>query len=142
MDFSDKELKVLLQALYRFRGEVSGASQSEQNKLGLVSSVIDKIEAKAGGPVKAPVTRFDREMEESLAVLSTGRAGAAKAKARANAEADLDKAPAAPKVKKAGSPKAAPRAAAGGKAAAGKARRAPSAKAAGAKKPGAGKTRS
>ena len=44
MDFSDKELRVLLQALYRFRGEVSGASQSEQNKLTLVASVIDKIE--------------------------------------------------------------------------------------------------
>jgi anti-sigma regulatory factor (Ser/Thr protein kinase) len=50
MDFSDKELKVLLQALYRFRGEVSGASQSEQNKLGFVTSVIDKIEVKVGGP--------------------------------------------------------------------------------------------
>jgi hypothetical protein len=135
MDFSDKELKVLLQALYRFRGEVSGASQSEQNKLGLVSSVIDKIEVKAGGPVKAPQTRFDREMEENLAVLSTGRTGATKAKAQANAKADLDKAAAAPKVKKAAS-KAAP----GSK----KTQRAPSApaKASGPKKAGPGKTRS
>ena len=124
MDFNDKELKVLLQALYRFRGEVSGASQSEQNKLGLVSSVIDKIEVKVGGPVKAPQTRFDREMEENLAVLATGRTGATKAKAQANAEADLDKAAAAPKVKKTASKKA------------------PAAKASGAKKAGPGKKRS
>jgi hypothetical protein len=138
MDFSDKELKVLLQALYRFRGEVSGASQSEQNKLGLVSSVIDKIEVKVGGPVKAPQTRFDREMEENLAVLSTGRAGATKAKAQANAKADLDKAAAAPKVKKAASAKAAPRSKG-----ASKTPRAPSApaKASGPKKAGPGKTR-
>ena len=124
MEFSDKELKVLLQALYRFRGEVSGASQSEQNKLGLVSSVIDKIEEKAGGPVKASRTRFDREMEESLAVLATGRAGASKEKAQANARADLDKAAAAPKVKKTASKKA------------------PAAKASGAKKAGPAKKRS
>jgi hypothetical protein len=124
MDFSDKELKVLLQALYRFRGEVSGASQSEQNKLGLVSSVIDKIEEKAGGPVKASRTRFDREMEESLAVLATGRAGASKEKAQANAKADLDKAAAAPKVKKTATKKA------------------PAAKASGAKKAGPAKKRS
>ena len=108
MDFSDKELKVLLQALYRFRGEVSGATQGEQNKLGLVSSVIDKIEAKVGGPIKAPVTRFDREMEENLAVLATGRTGATKAKAQANALADLDKAKASSKVKKTAPTKKAP----------------------------------
>jgi hypothetical protein len=143
MDFSDKELKVLLQALYRFRGEVSGASQSEQNKLGLVSSVIDKIEVKVGGPVKAPQTRFDREMEENLAVLSTGRAGATKAKAQANAKADLDKAAAAPKVKKAASAKAASAKAAPGSKSASKTQRAPSApaKASGPKKAGPGKTR-
>jgi hypothetical protein len=94
MDFSDKELKVLLQALYRFRGEVSGASQSEQNKAVVVASVIDKIEAKVG-PIKAERTRFDREMEESLSVLETGRMGAAKARK----QAELDKAGAAPKVK-------------------------------------------
>jgi len=108
MDFSDKELKVLLQALYRFRGEVSGATQSEQNKLGLVSSVIDKIEVKVGGPIKAPATRFDREMEENLAVLATGRTGATKAKAQANALADLDKAKASSKVKKTAPTKKAP----------------------------------
>jgi hypothetical protein len=110
MDFSDKELKVLLQALYRFRGEVSGATQSEQNKLGLVSSVIDKIEVKVGGPIKAPATRFDREMEENLAVLATGRTGATKAKAQANALADLDKAKASSKVKKTAPAKAAAKA--------------------------------
>jgi hypothetical protein len=95
MDFSDKELKVLLQALYRFRGEVSGASQSEQNKSAIVVSVIDKIESKVG-PLKAERTGFDREMEESLSVLKTGRMGAAKG---SKGEAELDKKAAAPKVK-------------------------------------------
>lgn len=115
MDFSDSELKVVLQALYRFRGEVSGFSQTEQNKLGLVETVIGKIEGEVG-PVKAEKTRFDREMEESLAVLKTGRAGTGKAKAAvatpkktataksvakpAKAKTPLDKAKAAPKVKK------------------------------------------
>jgi len=93
MDFSDKELKVLLQALYRFRGEVSGASQSEQNQLGAVSSVIDKIEAQVG-PITAERTRFDREMEESLSVLATGRMGGAKAKTAQK----LDSASESPKV--------------------------------------------
>ncbi|HUW40238.1 MAG TPA: hypothetical protein VMV90_04460 [Rectinemataceae bacterium] len=101
MDFSDRELKVVLQALYRFRGEVSGFSQTEQNKLGLVEDVIGKLEGKVG-PVKAEKTRFDREMEESLAVLSTGRAGTAKAAAAAK------KAPAAPKPAN-GADKAAPK---------------------------------
>ncbi|HTX72388.1 MAG TPA: hypothetical protein VMC79_06135 [Rectinemataceae bacterium] len=110
MDFNDKELKVVLQALYRFRGEVSGFSQSEQNKLSLVEGVIGKIEGKVG-PVTAERTRFDREMEESLAVLKTGRAGAAKAAAAAGpgsggakaankAAPALDKKAASPKVKK------------------------------------------
>jgi hypothetical protein len=105
MDFSDKELKVVLQALYRFRGEVSGASQAEQNRFGAVESVIGKIE-KEVGPLKAEKTGFDREMEESLSVLKTGRVSA-----RAGAKADtpkkdgkakvaVDKASAAPKVKK------------------------------------------
>lgn len=133
MDFTDKELKVLLQALYRYRGEVSGASQSEQNKAGFVAGVIDKIESKIG-PVRAERTGFDREMEESLSVLATGRAGAAKAKAAAKAGDSLDKAEAAPKVK-------AKKAAASGKkaaAASGKKAAAPKAPA----KPSAGKTRS
>jgi hypothetical protein len=106
MDFSDKELRVLLQALYRFRGEVSGGSQSEQNKLTLVASVIDKIETKVG-PLTSERTRFDREMEESLSVLKTGKMGLAKA---AKAKPELDKEVAAPKVKKSsavGAPKAA-----------------------------------
>jgi hypothetical protein len=103
MDFSDKELKVLLQSLYRFRGEVSGASQSEQNKLGLVATVIDKIEAKVG-PLTAERTRFDREMDESLAILKTGKMGVAKA-ARAKAQAESDAA-AAGLVARAGSAKA------------------------------------
>jgi len=100
MDFSDKELKVVLQALYRFRGEVSGFSQSEQNKLGLVEGVIGKIEGKVG-PARAEKTRFDREMEESLAVLKTGRAGTAKAASAAkkeSAQAAAPRAKAAPKA--------------------------------------------
>lgn len=104
MDFSDKELKVLLQALYRFRGEVSGASQSEQNQLGVVNAVIGKIEEKAG-PIKAERTGFDREMEESLSVLKTGKMGAAKAK---NAQ-KLDSAEESAKVKKASQTKAPPK---------------------------------
>jgi hypothetical protein len=96
MDFSDKELKVLLQALYRFRGEVSGASQSEQNKSQLVSSVIGKIETKVG-PLTAERTRFDREMDESLAILKTGKMGAAKA---AKSKSDLDNEAGSPKVKR------------------------------------------
>jgi hypothetical protein len=96
MDFSDKELKVLLQALYRFRGEVSGASQSEQNKAVVVNSVIGKIEDKVG-PIKSERTRFDREMDESLAILSTGKMRAPK----------LDNAVGAPKVKKTTAAKAA-----------------------------------
>lgn len=78
MDFSGREMKVLLQALYRFRGEVSGASQSEQNQLELVNSVIGKIEGESG-PLTAERSSFDREMAESLSVLATGRAGARKA---------------------------------------------------------------
>jgi hypothetical protein len=98
MDFSDKELRILLQALYRFRGEVSGASQSEQNQLGVVNSVIGKVEERVG-PIKAERTGFDREMEENLSVMQTGKMGVAKAK---NAQ-KLDSAAESPKVKK-GSP--------------------------------------
>jgi hypothetical protein len=135
MDFSDKELKVLLQALYRFRGEVSGASQSEQNKLGLVSSVIGKIEDKVG-PAKAERTSFDVEMARSLAVLSTGRAGAARK------DAELDKAAASPKVKKASPAKAAAKAKkSGGAGAASGTRGARTAKAPGRKAAGSGKTK-
>ena len=93
MDFSDKEMRVLLQALYRYRGEVSGASQSEQNKSALVASVIEKIEATAG-PLTAERTRFDREMDESLAILRTGMMGTA-----AKAAGELDKPGGTPKVK-------------------------------------------
>jgi hypothetical protein len=133
MDFSDKELRVLLQALYRFRGEVSGASQSEQHKFELVASVIDKIEKKTG-PIRAERTGFDREMEESLSVLTTGRAGAAKEKARAEATAELDSPPGKPKVKASARP--AP------KAAGAKAKKAPGPKKAASGKSGSSKTRS
>jgi hypothetical protein len=98
MDFSDKELKVLLQALYRFRGEVSGASQSEQHRLELVASIVEKIEAKVG-PLKAEKTHFDREMEESLAILQTGKMRPPRGRSAA-----LDKESAAPKVKESAAP--------------------------------------
>ena len=101
MDFSDKELKVLLQALYRFRGEVSGASQSEQNQLGMVNAVIDKVEERVG-PIKAERTGFDREMEENLSVMQTGKMGVAKTRAAQK----LDSAAESPKVKKASPAKA------------------------------------
>jgi hypothetical protein len=65
MDLADKELKVVLASLYRYRGEVSGASQEERNKLESVEALIAKIEAKVG-TLKAPPTAFDREMGESL----------------------------------------------------------------------------
>jgi hypothetical protein len=102
MDFSDKELKVLLQALYRFRGEVSGASQSEQNQLGMVNAVIDKVEERVG-PIKAERTGFDREMEENLSVMQTGKMGVAK---KMKAAQKLDSAAESPKVKKASPAKA------------------------------------
>jgi hypothetical protein len=126
MDFSDKELKVLLQALYRFRGEVSGASQTEQNKFGVVSSVIDKIESKVG-PLKVERTRFDREMDESLSILATGRMGAAKAARETREKAELDKEMSAPKVMKGAGKSAGPKpAAAKGKKSAGAAKAAAS----------------
>ncbi len=73
MEFTREEERILLQALYRFRGDVSGASQSEQNKYAMVERVIGKIEREAG-PLSAERTRFDREMEESLSVLARGGA--------------------------------------------------------------------
>jgi hypothetical protein len=146
MDFSDKELKVLLQALYRFRGEVSGGSQSEQNKLGLVSSIIDKIEVKTG-PARAEHTLFDEEMAKSLSVLATGRTSSSKA------GSELDKGDSSPKVKKASPARAASAkspakspaiSSAAGKrvGAASKAPKARSAKTTGPKKAGSGKTKS
>ena len=141
MDFSDKELKMLLQALYRFRGEVSGASQSEQNKLGLVSTIIGKIEDKVG-PIRAPRTRFDEEMAENLAILTTGRTSAARKRS------ELDKGDASPKVKNVSSRATSAReprgraAKAAGAAGAAKAPSARATRAAGPKKAGTGKTKS
>jgi len=143
MDFSDKELKVLLQALYRFRGEVSGASQSEQNKLGLVSSVIDKIEEKTG-PARAEHTQFDEEMAKSLSVLATGRTSGSKARAA------LDKGDSSLKVKnvsssraaQAKSPTANKKSVGAASRGASKAPNARAAKATGPKKAGSGKTKS
>ena len=61
--------------------------------------MIDKIEAKVG-PLKAERTRFDREMDESLSILATGRMGAAKAARETREKAELDKETSAPKVMK------------------------------------------
>ena len=72
MEFTEKELKILLQSLARYRGEVAGATQAERNRLESVEKVIGKIEGEIG-PLKAERTPFDREMEESLSVLKTGR---------------------------------------------------------------------
>ncbi|NOY08816.1 MAG: hypothetical protein GXP33_08230 [Spirochaetes bacterium] len=72
MDFTEKELKILLQSLTRYRGEVAGATQAERNRLESVEKVIGKIEGEIG-PLKAERTPFDREMEESLSVLKKGR---------------------------------------------------------------------
>jgi hypothetical protein len=124
MDFSKEEQRILLQALYRFRGDVSGASQSEQNKYALVEHVIAKIEDESG-PLTVERTRFDREMEENLSVLARGgdwpargeldkeaappkvesRTGAAAGKAAGKAAARKKAAPAAKAGRKAGAPK-------------------------------------
>jgi len=72
MDFSEKELKILLQSLVRYRGEIAGATQAERNRMESVEKVIKKIEGEIG-PLKAERTPFDREMEESLSVLKTGK---------------------------------------------------------------------
>jgi len=65
MDFVEKELRIILQSLYRYRGDVSGASQEERNRFEAVEKVIKKIEEKTG-PIVAEKTAFDREMESSL----------------------------------------------------------------------------
>jgi hypothetical protein len=69
MEFSDRELKTMLQSLYRFRGEVSGPSQSERNKLDAVEDIIAKIEGKVG-VLKSEKTAFDREIAEHLSVIT------------------------------------------------------------------------
>jgi hypothetical protein len=66
MELTQKELKLALQSLYRFRGEVSGVSQSERNKLANVERLIAKIE-EGIGPLKVTITSFDREIEKGLA---------------------------------------------------------------------------
>ena len=81
MDFLKKELKLLLQSLYHYRGKVSGATQSEQNKLGTVQAVIDKIEAEIG-PLTPELTPFDRQMEEPLSVLKKGKVSSKKRKTK------------------------------------------------------------
>jgi len=111
MDFTKEEQRILLQALYRFRGDVSGASQSEQNKYALVESVIARIEDESG-PLTVEKTRFDREMEENLSVLARGGAW--------QSRTTLDKEAAAPKVEskaRAGAAKTARKPAPGKKAA-------------------------
>jgi hypothetical protein len=113
MEFSDKELKTMLQSLYRFRGEVSGPSQSERNKLDAVEEIIGKIEGKIG-VLKSEKTAFDREMEEHLSVIAKGgKKAAALVKDEKQPKAAADKKAAkAPKPVKAVKAKAAPKAAA------------------------------
>lgn len=79
MDLNKNELKLLLKALYKFRSEVSGATQAEQNKLKSVESVIKKIEKEAG-PIKREKTSFDREMEKNLSVTKKGKTSSGKKK--------------------------------------------------------------
>jgi len=141
MEFTREEERILLQALYRFRGDVSGASQSEQNKYAMVEEVIAKIEKKSG-PLAAERTRFDREMEESLSVLARGGAWPP-------AAGELDRGTPSPKVES--KPRAGRSAASGGKGAAAKGRatagktaassRAPGKKKAAAKAPAAKKAK-
>jgi hypothetical protein len=68
MEFAAKELKVLLQALYKQRGYASGASQAERNTLATVQKIIEKIEGEIG-PLKPARTVFDKEMDKSLSSL-------------------------------------------------------------------------
>jgi hypothetical protein len=78
MDFATKELKVLLQALYRQRGYAAGASQAERNTLAGLQKIIDKIESEIG-PLKPARTVFDREMDKSLSSLKkVGKAAGSK----------------------------------------------------------------
>ncbi len=79
MNLDEKELKLLLKALYKFRSEVSGATQSEMNKLKEVEAVITKIEEEVG-PIRNAKTSFDREMEENLSVLDKGKSSSRKKK--------------------------------------------------------------
>ncbi len=69
MEFTARELKMLLSALYKFRSEVSGFSQAERGKLEQAEAVISKIESEIG-PLKAEKTVFDRQMEENLSSIS------------------------------------------------------------------------
>ncbi len=79
MDFQKKELKLLLQSLYHYRGKVSGATQSEINKMETVQAVIDKIEDNVG-PLTPELTPFDRQMEEALSILKKGKVSKKKRK--------------------------------------------------------------
>ena len=81
MDFQKKELKMLLQALYHYRGKVSGVTQSERNKLETVQAVIDKIEAETG-PLAPELTPFDRQMKEALSILKKGKVSNKKRKTK------------------------------------------------------------
>ncbi len=72
MEFTEKELKIVLQAVNRYLGEISGATQAERNRMEAVKKIKDKIEGEIG-PLKPELTPFDKKMEESLSVLKTGK---------------------------------------------------------------------
>jgi hypothetical protein len=81
MDFQKKELKMLLQALYHYRGKVSGATQSERHKLETVQGIISKIEEDIG-PLTPELTPFDKQMEEALSILKKGKVSNKKRKTK------------------------------------------------------------
>ncbi len=72
MELSEKELKIVLQSLKNYLGEVAGATQAQRNKMEAVQKIIDKIEGEIG-PLKPELTPFDKKMEESLSVLKKGK---------------------------------------------------------------------
>ncbi len=72
MELSEKELKIVLQSLKSYLGEVAGATQAQKNKMEAVQKIIDKIEGEIG-PLKPEITPFDKKMEESLSVLKKGK---------------------------------------------------------------------
>lgn len=105
MNFTDKELRIILQSLYRLRSDVSGASQVERNRFENVESIVNKIE-EAVGSLTPEDTPFDREMGAALAKgINVGVAKTAKP-VPAKARKVLAK-PASPNAKVAAKPKTA-----------------------------------
>jgi hypothetical protein len=82
MEFSEKELRILLQSLYRLRSDVSGASQEERNRLSNVETIVARIESVIGPPERED-SYFDRAMSKMLASIVPARVMGAAAKAKA-----------------------------------------------------------